>query len=209
MKTRLVALVVLLVSLPGLLSAASSSAIGDIVRAQVIIGQVQQSLAKLKEVQAAAGVVAGATSAPAEPVAPTPLTDKSGKFFLPYDDEGKLTEWANKAVGAQVGAAIGAKAGEKAGSMLASKVPLAGGLLAMGAKKKAKEMGAMAAVGGAKFVKESSSFSFNTLQDLALYMHVNCAGNEDYVKAFAATMAIYPDLEKTYEATVKKAYSAN
>lgn len=208
MKTRLLASVILLLALPSLVSAASSSSIGDIVRAQMIINQVLQVVAKAKEIQAATG--AGAAPAePVEPVAPEPVADMGGKFFLPFDAEGNLTGWANKAVGAQVGAAVGAKAGEKAGSMLASKVPFAGGMLAMGAKKKGKELGAIAAVGGAKFVKESSSLSFNSVQDLALYMHLNCSGNADYIKGFAAAMALYPELEKTYEATVKKAYGAN
>ena len=105
-----------------------------------------------------------------------------------------------------MGAAVGAKAGEKAGSLLAGKVPLAGGLLAMGAKKKGKELGALAAVGGADYVKSSSSLSFHTLDDLALYLHLNCSLSADYVKGFAAAMAIYPGLEKTYEAAVKQAY---
>lgn len=206
MKTRLLASVILLLALPSFLGAASSSSIGDIVRAQVIINQVLQLVAKAKEVQAATG----GGAAPAEPVAPDPMDNmaKNGKFFLPFDAEGNLTGWANKAITAQVGAAVGAKAGEKAGSLVASKVPFAGGLLAMGAKKKGKELGAFAAVGGAKFVKESSSYSFANINDLALYMHINCADNPDYIKGFAAAMALYPELEKTYETTVKKAYGA-
>jgi hypothetical protein len=206
MKSRLFASLLLLLVLPSLLIASSSSAIGDIVRAQVIINQVLQVVAKAKEVRAATG----GGAAPAEPVAPEPLSleDKAAKFFLPFDSEGNLTGWANKAITAQVGSAVGAKAGEKAGSMLASKVPLAGGLLAMGAKKKGKELGAIAAVGGAKFIKESSTYAFGNVQDLALYMHLNCASNPDYVKGFAAAMALYPDLEKTYETTVKKAYGS-
>lgn len=205
MKSRLLASLVLLAALPGLLHAVSSNSVADLVRAQIIINQVLQVVQKAKEIQAATG--AGA-AAPAEPVAPEPVADKGGKFFLPFDEKGALTGWANKAIGAQVGAAVGAKAGEKAGSMLASKVPLAGGLLAMGAKKKGKELGALAAVGGSDFVKSSSSLSFNTIQDMALYMHLNYAASADYVKGFAAAMAIYPDLEKTYEATVKGAYGA-
>jgi len=206
MKTRLFASILLLLALPSLLLASSSSAIGDIVRAQMIINQVLQVVAKAKEIRGATG----GGAAPAEPVAPEPLSteDKAGKFFLPFDSEGNLTGWANKAITAQVGSAVGAKAGEKAGSMLASKVPMAGGLLAMGAKKKGREMGAVAAVGGQKFIKESSTYAFANVQDLALYMHLNCSSHADYVKGFAAAMALYPDLEKTYETTVKKAYGA-
>jgi hypothetical protein len=90
--------------------------------------------------------------------------------------------------------------------MAASKIPLAGGLLAMGAKKKGKELGALAAVGGADFVKQSSSYSFNSVQDLAVHMHLHHAGSADYLKAFAATMAVYPDFEKAYEPAVRSAY---
>lgn len=208
MKKRLL-VTLLAAALPVLGHAVSSSAIADITRAQIIIGQVQQTIAKVKQVQGTVNAVAGAAQPePSAPAAPEPLTDGSGKFFAPYDANGQLTGWANKALGAQVGAAIGAKAGEKAGSMLASKVPLAGGLLAMGAKKKGKEIGAYAAVGGKKFVQETSALSFDTLEDLALYMHINCSSNPDYVKGFAAAMAIYPELDKTYEATVKRAYGA-
>jgi len=207
MKSRLL-LAALVLSLPVSALALDGNTMADIVKAQVIIGQVQQAMNQLKEVQAAAAAVAGATEAPPAPVSPAALTDKSGKFFLPYDNEGNLTAWAEKALGAQVGAAVGAKAGAKAGSMLAAKVPF-GGLLGGKAKKKGKELGALAAVGGADFIKESSNLSFNSLEDMSLYMHLNCSENENYIKAFAAAMAIYPDLEKTYEATVKKAYGSS
>lgn len=207
MKIRLL-ISSLAISLPLTALALDGNSMADVIKAQVIIGQVQQVVNQLKEVQAAAAAVSGTADAPPAPVAPEAITDKSGKFFLPYDDEGNLTEWANKALGAQVGAAVGAKAGEKAGSLLAAKVPF-GGLLGKKAKQKGKEMGALAAVGGTDFVKKSSSLSFKTLEDMSLYMHLNCSENEDYIKAFAAAMAIYPELEKIYEATVKKAYGSN
>lgn len=204
MKNRLLAS--LLLALATLPLVARADGVADYARAQIVFAQVMNSIQQLKQVSAAAGA---ATAAPAEPVAPEPVADKGGKFFLPFDKEGALTGWANKAIGAQVGAAVGAKAGEKAGSMLASKVPFAGGLLAMGAKKKGKELGALAAVGGADFVKSSSSLSFNSLQEMSLYMHLNYSANADYVKGLAAAAAIYPDLFTTYEATVKKAYGAH
>jgi hypothetical protein len=182
---------------------ARADGVADYARAQVMFAQVMNGIQKYKQVATA---TASATAAPAEPVAPEPLADKSGKFFSPYDDHGHLTEWANKAIGAQVGAAIGAKAGEKAGSAVLSKVPF-GGLLAGAAKKKGKELGALAAVGGSDFVKKSSSHSFATLQDLSLFLHLNHSSDPGYIKALAATLAIYPDLEKTYEATVKGAYA--
>ena len=192
----------LVLSVPVLVRA---DGVADYARAQVMFAQAMNAIQQYKQVAAA---TATATAAPAEPVAPTPLTDKSGKFFLPYDEKGQLVGWANKAIGAQVGAAVGAKVGEKAGGAMLAKVPF-GGLLAGAAKKKGKEMGALAAVGGADFVKSSSSLSFNNLEEMSLYLHLNCSANADYVKGLAAALAIYPDLEKTYEASVKKAYAAH
>lgn len=201
MKSRLLVSTLLLASLtvPGL-----ATDVADVARAQVVFARVMNGLQQYQKVAA----VAGAASTPAGPVAPAPLADKSGKFFAPYDSNGVLTAWADKALSAHVGAAIGAKAGEKAGTMAASKIPLAGGFLAMGAKKKGKELGALAAVGGADFVKQSSSYSFRSVQDLAVYMHLNYAGKPDYLKAFAAALAVYPDLENSYEGAVKQAYGA-
>lgn len=191
----------LLVSLVALslLPLTRAADVADLARAQVIFAKVMNGVDQYKK-------LAGATAA--APVAPEPVANKAGKFFSPYDENGQLTAWANKALAANVGSAVGAKAGEKAGQMAASKIPIAGSFLAMGAKKKGKELGALTAVGGADFVKESSSFSFGSVQDLALYMHLNHAVSTDYVKAFAAAMAIYPDLEKTYESTIKGAYGA-
>ncbi len=185
------------------LPVARAADVADLARAQLLFAKVMNGLDQYKKISVAAGSIQAA------PVAPQPVANKGGKFFAPYDANGQLTAWANKALAANVGAAVGAKAGEKAGQMAASRIPLAGGLLAMGAKKKGKELGALAAVGGADFVKESSSVSFNSVQDLALYMHLNHAAGADYVKAFAATMAIYPELEKTYENTIRGAYGAH
>lgn len=198
MKIRLL-LALTLASVPLLVRA---DGVADYARAQLMFARVMNAMQQYKQVAGAAA----AASAP-EPGAPSvePLTDGSGKFFSPYDEKGQLVGWAQKAIGANVGAAVGAKAGEKAGNMLAAKVPF-GGLLAGAAKKKGKELGALTAVGGSEFVKSSSTLSFETLDELALYMHGHFAGNTDYIKGLAAALAIYPDLEKTYEAAIKKGY---
>jgi hypothetical protein len=191
-----------------LLPSARADGVADLARAQLLFARVMNGLQQYKQVAATAeATTADSPSAPAQPAVPEPLTDKSGKFFLPYGEDGQLAGWANKALGAQVGAAVGAKVGEKAGQAVLAKVPF-GGLLAGGARKKGKELGALAAVGGSDFVKQTSKLSFNSLKDYAAYLHVNHAGDTDYVKALAAALAIYPDLEKTYEAAVKETYAA-
>jgi hypothetical protein len=166
----------------------------DVIRAQKILTVVLDLTAKYQ-----------AASVNLE--APKPLTDKSGKYFVPYTEKGELAEWATKAINAQAGAALGGKAGEEAVKHLAAKVPF-GGLLSGAAKKKGKELGAVAAVGGAKFIKKTSDFSFNNLDDYAVYLHVTHAGTANYAQALATAMSIYPELEKGYQPALQKAYAA-
>jgi len=191
MKTSVcrLALIVAL-SVPALNLSATDMA--DVVKAQVILGKVLEFTAKN---QTYAGNVA----------APKPANGTKGKFFLPYTAEGQLTEWATKTFSTQVGAALGAKAGEEAGKHLASKVPF-GGLASGLMKKKGKEMGAVAAIGGTEFIKKTSSVSFNSLDDLAVYMHVKHGSSGDFAQALAAAMAIYPSLETGYDAAIRSAY---
>ncbi len=200
MKPRL--FLALILALIPILSRADG--VADFARAQLMFAQAMNAVQQYKQV---AGPTAAAAAPAEEPVAPAPLTDRSGKFFSPYDEDGHLVPWANKAIGAQVGAAVGSKVGEKAGGAVLAKIPF-GGLLSGAAKKKGKELGALAAVGGPDFVKSSSTLSFNSLEELSLYMHLRFAADPEYVKGLAAALAIYPDLEKTYQAAIKKAYAA-
>ena len=165
----------------------------DVAKAQKILKVVADVAAKLQQSSVTL-------------TAPTPLTNQTGAFFLPYNSKGELTGWANKALNAQIGAAVGEKAGEEAGKALVSKVPF-GGLLGGAAKSKGKELGAVAAVGGPEFIKSSSDLSFNTLEDYAVYLHVKHANDAEFSKALATAIAIDPPLEKGYPAALKAAYA--
>jgi hypothetical protein len=83
-----------------------------------------------------------------------------------------------------------------------------GGLASGFLKKKGKEAGAMAALGGPEFIKKSSSLSFDTAEDYAVYLHAKAGKSADYSKAVQAAIALYPDLEKSYTASVTAAYEA-
>ena len=139
--------------------------------------------------------------------AAAPINGSTGKYILPIDANGTLTEWAQKAINAQVGNVAGEQAGAAAGKGLASVVPgggLAGGFL----KKKGQEAGAMAALGGPEFIKKTSSLSFDSVEAYAVYLHSKVGKSADYSKAVQAAIALYPDLEKTYSASVAAAYDA-
>jgi hypothetical protein len=139
--------------------------------------------------------------------AATPINGATGKYILPIDSNGALTEWALKALNAQVGNVAGEQAGSAAGKGLANVVP-GGGLASGFLKKKGKEAGALAALGGPDFIKKTSSLSFDTVEAYAVYLHAKLGKNADYSKAVQAAIALYPDLEKTYSASVTAAYDA-
>ena len=132
---------------------------GSVVKAQVVLGQVTQVVEKYQEIQEVldAGTI--------DLDVAEPIEGASGKFLLPLDEADELTAWAEKSLTAEAGAEIGAKAGEKAAGMLAAKVPF-GGLMSGAAKSKAKELGAVTAIGGWDFIKENSAMSFNSLQTI-------------------------------------------
>ncbi len=176
----------------GTLPSALATDMADVVKAQVILGKVLEYASKYQ-------VQTGSIEAP------QPLTNNKGKYFVPYNAEGQITEWATKTLNTQLGAAIGAKAGEEAGKQVAARVPF-GGLASGLMKKKGKEMGAVAAIGGTEYIKKTSALSFNNLDDLAVYMHVKHGSSGDYAQALAAAMAIYPALEGSYDTAVRNAY---
>lgn len=172
---------------------------GSLVHAQVILGQIGQLADKYKDVQ---DMLAAGT---AELDVPEPAEGNTGEFYFPYSQSGYLTPWAEKALNAQIGAQVSGRAADGAIDSLASKVPL-GGFLANRAKGKAKETGAVIAIGGWDFIRENTDTSFNSLADLSVFMHSEFNGEPDYEQALAAAMALYPELERGHERAIDNAY---
>lgn len=188
--------------LTGLLFLQPLSAFDDmatVVKAQVVLGQVDRILEKYEEVQALLDSGAIVIEVP------DPRYDNEGEYLLPFDIDGKPTEWAKKALSAKVGAKAGEVAAEQAGKAIASKVPF-GGMFAGAMKKKAKEVGAVSAIGGWDTIRASSSLSFDRLSDYSVYLHNEFGGEAEYEQALAAAMAIYPELEKSHRRALDKAY---
>ena len=151
--TRLTSTTLLALTLIGSTMNAAAVDMANIVKAQVLLGQVTQVVEKYQEVQAM--LDAGTLELDVK----EPMTGATGKFVLPFDEAGNLTAWAEKSLTAQAGAEVGKQVGNKAAGMLAAKVPF-GGFMGGAAKSKAKEMGAVTAIGGWDFIKENSTMSF-------------------------------------------------
>jgi len=172
--------------------ALSADDAADLVRAQKLITKVL----KIAEQYHASNITL---------TAPKPIAGNSGKFLLPYKADGQLTDWAAKIVNVAASKIVGEKVGEKATEAVASKIPfggLAGGLI----KKKSKEATAVAFLGGPEFIKAHSDQSFADLKQYAVYLQARHGGTADFQQALAAAMALYPDLEGTFEAAIKEAY---
>lgn len=136
-----------------------------------------------------------------------PSNHSDGKFILPFTSDGNLAAWAEKALTAQASAAAAGVASDKAVDALASKVPF-GSAFSGSLKKKGKNAAAVAAIGGWDYIKENSNLSVDKLTDYAVYLHKNFSGHERYKDALAASLALYPKLEKKYVPAVKKAFKA-
>ena len=178
-------------------SALSSSAAGDIVRAQMVINKVIQIVGEYQKL----------TQQNVLLEAPTPIAANTGQYLLPYKANGEATEWAVKAVSAQVGKLVGEQAGDAATRAVASKVPF-GGLASGLIKKKTKEVAAVTALGGSEYLKKTSELSFNDLSDYAVYLHVHHSGDANYQQVLATALAVYPDLENRFDGAIKAAYAA-
>lgn len=190
---------VIVISLLGMSINAYAIDMANIVKAQVVLGQISLVMDKYSEIQALldAGTL--------ELEVAEPVYDNTGKFLLPFDEAGYPTAWAERSLNAAAGAQIAEIASDKAVGALAAKVPF-GGLVSGFARRKSKELGAVTAIGGWGFIKENSSLSFNSLRDYSVYMHSEFNGLPGYEEALAASMAIYPALERSHDNSVEKAY---
>lgn len=169
-----------------------ADSVADVVKAQAVLAKVIQIMAKYQQYDL-------------DVPAPTPRSNTTGKYVLPYTEAGALTEWATKSLNVQLGAAAGEQAGAVAGKAVASKVPF-GGLASGFMKKKGKEIGAVTALGGDKYIRETSSLSFDNINDYAVYMQVAHGKESGFQQALAAAMAIYPELEAKYDSAINQAY---
>lgn len=138
-------------------------------------------------------------------VAPQPIYGNTGEFMSPYTEDGVVAGWVDKAVNAKLGAAIGSQAGAYAGRKLMENVPFFGGMLGQKVGDAAGRKIAIEASGGWEYIKESSDLSFNSLNDLAVYMYAHHSSHPDYQKVLEATWEIYPELQTAYMPAIMNA----
>lgn len=152
-----------------------------------------------------------ASGTPEQLASPKPIEGTTGKYMSPFTSDGVTAGWVTKAmavkasgaVGSMVGSAAGNYAANQAANQMASMVPIPG--MSFLAQRAGKSMGeaagrgmALQSIGGEAFLKSSTDLSFNTVQEMAVYMYVNHSTHPDYAKIVDATATIYPEFKTGY-----------
>lgn len=139
---------------------------------------------------------------PEQLTAPMPAQGNSGEYMSPYTSDGVLAEWVNNSVNAEMGSAIGGMAGAYAGQKLAENVPFIGGWLGQAAGESLGREVALEAAGGEEVIRDTSDVSFNSLQELAVWMYVNHSSHPHYQDALDSAMSVYPELKQIYSSAL-------
>lgn len=137
-------------------------------------------------------------AAPTELKAPVPIEGSAGKYASPFTSDGVTAGWVTKSMQVKAAGQIGSMAGNYAGQKAMENVPFVGGFLGKKAGEAVGRNVALKSIGGEEYLRSSTDLSFNTLQDMAVYMYVNYSTNPEYQKILDATYAIYPEFQTAY-----------
>ena len=137
-------------------------------------------------------------AAPTAILAPKPILGNGGKYMSPYTEDGTVAVWVEKGRSASAGSAVGGFLGAQAGQKMAEQIPFFGGLIGQAVGEKAGRAVALQMVGGEEFIRANSDLSFNSVQDLAVYMYAKNSAHKDFAEALKLTQEIYPELKTAY-----------
>lgn len=135
---------------------------------------------------------------PTQIKAPSPIIGNTGKYMSPYTEDGTVAAWVEKGRSASAGAGIGGFLGAQAGQKVAENIPFVGGFLGQAIGESAGRAIALKMVGGEEFIRANSDLSFNSVQELAVYMYAKNSSHKDFAEALKLTQEIYPELKQAY-----------
>ena len=141
----------------------------------------------------------------AQIAAPAPIEGNEGKYMSPYTTDGVVAEWVDKAMKAKMGSAIGGAIGAYAGQKAMEQIPFLGGFLGQKAGEAMGREIAVKASGGWEYIKSTSDLSFNTVEELSVWMYATHSENEHYAEVLAAVQEIYPEMKQRYYAAIQNA----
>ncbi|KQQ96877.1 hypothetical protein [Massilia sp. Leaf139] len=130
--------------------------------------------------------------------APQPIVGNSGKFMSPYTEDGTVAAWVEKGRNASIGANLGGFVGAQAGQKVAEQIPFVGGLIGQKLGETAGRAIAIKMAGGEEFIRANSDLSFNTVNEMAVYMYAKNSTHKDFAEALKLAQDIYPELKTAY-----------
>lgn len=129
---------------------------------------------------------------------PEPIKGNTGEFMSPYTQDDVLAEWVDMGIKARMAGSVGQVVGAEIGQRVLGQIPFVGGFIGQKAGKAAGKAIAIQMCGGEEKIKATSDLSFNSLDDLALYIYVKHSKDTNYNDVFKAVTGIYPDLQERY-----------
>ncbi len=142
---------------------------------------------------------------PTSLMAPDPIAGATGKYMCPFTSDGVTAEWVTKAMKVKAGSQLGSLAGQYAGQEAMKQVPFVGGMLGGMVGNKIGHEVAMKAIGGEEFLHKTSDLSFNSIDDLSVFIYAKYSSTQDYPKILEATYSIYPEMRDEYMVALVKA----
>jgi hypothetical protein len=144
-------------------------------------------------------------AAPSSMTAPTPIEGSAGQYASPYTSDGVTAGWVTKSMQIKAGGQVGTVAGNYLGQKAAEKIPFVGSFVGKKVGGMAGRSLALQSIGGEEFIRSSTDLSFNSLNDMAVFIYVNYSTTPDYPKVLEATYAIYPEFQTAYTSALQSA----
>lgn len=142
---------------------------------------------------------------PDQLTAPEPIHDNTGKFMSPYTSDEVLAEWVDNAIKAKAAGSIGGAIGAYAGAKALEQIPFVGGFLGEKVGNKIAKEIAIKSAGGMEVIKKTSDLSFDSMNDMSVYLYAKYSSNEHYQSALDAVFSIYPEFKQGYHVALTQA----
>lgn len=148
---------------------------------------------------------------------PKRVPGNRGTYFSPYNSDGSIAPWAQERApvvdnGSDVAAGIGSVAGQHAANHALGFVPFGlGGVIGRAAgesvARSATRTSVAAALPTMDEIRAGSNVSFNTVDDLAVYVYAKSAAHPDSERQriFRLIMTVYPDFAAAYAPAIARA----
>lgn len=129
--------------------------------------------------------------------------DNTGQYLCPYTRSHTLAEWTDAAIRIKAKGQIAGAFGTIVGIAIGGD-PIFGTMLKKASRESARQR-ALDALGGDSRIRSQSDVSFDSADDLAVYLYAFYSAEPTYVDALDAAMTIYPELVDRYVPAVQQA----